>query len=72
VLTAWIRWICRNVAGTRRQITFNASGWQMLWRTLVFSVAMVFIIPIPWALARYVRWNVSQFALVERTAYANA
>jgi GYF domain 2 len=69
---AWIRWICRNFAGTRRQITFNSSGWQMPWRTLVFSVGMVFIIPIPWALTWYVRWNVSQFALVERTAYANA
>jgi hypothetical protein len=67
-LTAWLRWMCRNVDGTRREITFNASGWQMLWRTLLFSVAMVLIIPIPWALSWYVRWNVSQVALVERTA----
>jgi hypothetical protein len=67
VLTAWLRWMCRNVDGTRREITFNASGWQMLWRTLLFSVAIVLIIPIPWALRWYVRWNVSQVALVERT-----
>jgi hypothetical protein len=72
VTTAWIRWICRNVAGTRRDIVFNAGGWQVLWRTLVFAVAAAFIIPIPWVMGWYARWYVSQFALVERTAYANA
>ncbi len=68
VTTAWIRWICRNIAGTRRTILFNASGWQVLWRTLVFALAAAFIIPIPWAMGWYARWYVSQFVLVERTA----
>jgi hypothetical protein len=72
VTTAWIRWICRNIAGTRRAILFNASGWQVLWRTLVFALAAAFIIPIPWAMGWYARWYVAQFVLVERTAYANA
>jgi len=72
VTTAWIRWICRNIAGTRRTILFNASGWQVLWRTLVFALAAAFIIPIPWAMGWYARWYVSQFVLVERTAYATA
>ena len=26
VATAWMRWICRNIYGTRREIVFNASG----------------------------------------------
>jgi hypothetical protein len=68
VTTAWMRWICRNIAGTRREIVFDASGWQMLWRTLVYVWAMALIIPIPWAMGWYARWYVSQFALVERTA----
>jgi uncharacterized protein DUF4339 len=72
VTTAWIRWICRNIAGTRRNIVFDGSGWQVLWRTLVFALAAAFIIPIPWAMGWYARWYVSQFVLVERTAYANA
>jgi hypothetical protein len=72
VTTAWIRWICRNITGARRTILFNASGWQMLWRTLVFALAAAFIIPIPWAMGWYARWYVSQFVLVERTAYATA
>lgn len=68
VITAWMRWNCRNVAGTRRTIMFNASGWQVLWRTLVFAFLSVLIIPIPWILGWYARWYVSQFELVERTA----
>jgi GYF domain 2 len=72
VTTAWIRWICRNLAGTRRELVFDGTGWQVLWRTLAFAVAAAFIIPIPWVMGWYARWYVSQFALVERTAYANA
>lgn len=68
VVTAWTRWICRNVAGTRREIVFNASGLQVLWRTLVFSIAAAFLIPLPWVLRWYIGWYVQQFTLVERTA----
>ena len=72
VTTAWIRWICRNIGGTRRNIVFDGSGWQVLWRTLVLALAAAFVIPIPWAMGWYARWYVSQFVLVEPTAYANA
>jgi hypothetical protein len=72
VATAWMRWICRNVGGTHREVLFNATGLAMLWRTILFAVACAFVIPIPWVLRWYARWYTSQFALVERTAYANA
>jgi hypothetical protein len=68
VTTAWMRWICRNVSGTHREILFNATGWGVLWRTVLFSLGCGFVIPIPWVLRWYTRWYVSQFALVERTA----
>jgi hypothetical protein len=64
VITAWMRWICRNIAGTRREIVFNASGWETLWRTSVYVLAVALIVPIPWAMGWYARWYVSQFALV--------
>jgi len=67
VLTAWMRWICRNIAGTRRQVVFTASGLEVLWRSIVFGIGCVFIIPIPWVLRWYTEWFVSQFALVQRT-----
>jgi hypothetical protein len=68
VLTAWMRWICRNIAGTRREVVFTASGLQVLWRTVLFALGCSLIIPIPWALRWYSQWYISQFALVARTA----
>jgi hypothetical protein len=68
VVTAWMRWNCSNVAGTQREIIFNASGLEMLWRTLLFALGCMLLIPIPWVLRWYGQWYVSQFALVERTA----
>jgi hypothetical protein len=72
VITAFVRWICRNIAGTHREIVFTATGLEMLWRTIVFAIGCGFLIPIPWALRWYARWYVSQCALVERGTLANA
>lgn len=66
VMTAWMRWICRNIGGTRREVVFNGTGLEVLWRTLVFAICCLFIIPIPWMARWYNRWYVSQFALVDR------
>jgi cobalamin synthase len=66
VITAMLRWICRNISGTRREILFNASGWQVLWRSIVFALLCLLIIPIPWMLRWYGQWYVSQFALAPR------
>jgi hypothetical protein len=66
VATAWTRWICRNISGTRREIVFNATGLEVLWRALLLVIGCAFIIPIPWVLRWYARWYVSQFALVPR------
>jgi GYF domain 2 len=68
VIVAWVRWICRNVDGTRREIVFNATGLETLWRTFVFAIGCGFLIPIPWVLRWYTKWYVSQFELVERAA----
>jgi hypothetical protein len=72
VMTAWTRWICRNISGTRREVVFNGTGLEVLWRTILFAIGCAFIIPIPWVMRWYNRWYVSQFALVERTASAGA
>ena len=72
VISAWMRWICRNINGTRREVVFNGTGLEVLWRTVLFAIGCVFIIPIPWVMRWYNRWYVSQFALVERTASASA
>jgi hypothetical protein len=72
VIAFWMRWICSNIEGTRREVVFNGTGLQILWRTLVFVIGCIVIIPIPWVLRWYARWYVSQFALVDRGAMAQA
>jgi hypothetical protein len=68
VITAWMRWNCRNIDGTRREVIFTASGLEVLWRSIVFAIGCAFIIPIPWVMRWYTTWYVSQFALADRTA----
>jgi hypothetical protein len=68
VITAWMRWICRNISGTRRDVVFEATGLSVLWRTLVYAIGIALIIPIPWVLRWYAAWYISQFAVVEKTA----
>jgi hypothetical protein len=72
VVSAWMRWNCRNIAGTRREVQFKAAGLQVLWRTLVFAIGCAFLIPIPWVLRWYAQWYVSQFELAPRTDVVTA
>jgi hypothetical protein len=72
VYTAQLRWVCRHIEGTRREVVFKASGLQYLWRAVVVALACSFIIPIPWVLRWIMRWQASQIVLVERTAHASA
>jgi hypothetical protein len=68
---AWVakfmlQWICRNVQGTQR-FDFTATGWQILWRVLVFGLLNVLIIPIPWTLRWLTSWMISQVTVSEGT-----
>jgi len=68
VYVAWVRWFCRNIQGTRREVVFNGSGLEFLWRAIVFVIAASFIIPIPWMYRWMMRWMLEQTTLVDRAA----
>jgi hypothetical protein len=68
VETAWVRWMTRNIEGTARPVFFNASGLEVLWRTIVAALACIFIIPIPWMIHWYWRWFLSQFSVGKQMA----
>ncbi len=72
VYTAQMRWMCRHVEGTRREIVFKATGLEFLWRSLVTALGCVFIITIPWMIRWFIRWQASQVVLVERGTLADA
>lgn len=72
VYAAQTRWFCRNIQGTRREVTFNGTGLEFLWRFIVAGLASMFIIPIPWMHRWIARWLASQTVLVDRGTLANA
>ena len=72
VYVAWMRWVCRNIQGTRRAVVFHGTGFEFLWRALVAAIASAFIIPIPWVYRWMSRWLASQTELVERGSIAGA
>lgn len=72
VATAWLRWICANISGSRREVIFNGAGLEMLWRTFAMVAGCILLIPIPWVIRWYAQWCVSQLALVERGPYTDA
>jgi uncharacterized protein DUF4339 len=72
VYVAWMRWLCRNIQGTRREVVFIGTGLEFLWRAVVAAIASSFIIPIPWMYRWMSRWLASQTVLAERGAHVNA
>jgi hypothetical protein len=64
VYAAQVRWICRNIQGTRRQIVFKGTGLEFLWRGIVTALASALIIPIPWVFRWMLDWQFSQTELV--------
>jgi hypothetical protein len=68
VYAAQMRWVCRNIQGTRRQVVFKGTGLEYLWRVIVVLIATAFVIPIPWVFRWIMGWQLSQIELIERTA----
>jgi len=71
VYVAWMRWFCRNIQGTRREVVFIGTGLEFLWRAIVTAIASSFFIPIPWMYRWMSQWLASQTVLAERGASAN-
>ena len=68
VHTAQLRWICRQIEGTHREIVYKATGLEYLWRGVVVFIGCAFIIPIPWVMRWFMQWQASQTVLVEGRA----
>ncbi|WP_426612479.1 DUF4339 domain-containing protein [Bradyrhizobium sp. McL0616] len=66
VAAAQIRWMCRNIQGTRREIIFRGSGLGILWRGIVAAILSGFLIPIPWVYRWIMNWFASQTELAPR------
>ncbi len=67
VMKFMLQWICRNVHGTA-SFEFTATGFSILWRTLVVGLLCALIIPIPWVMQWFTRWMISQISVVKADA----
>jgi hypothetical protein len=63
--------MCRHIEGTRRDVVFEGSGLEFLWRSIVTLLVSLLIIPIPWMYRWLTRWLASQLVLVEKATFAN-
>lgn len=66
VAAAQMRWFCRSIEGTRREIVFRGSGLDILWRGIVAAILCSLIIPIPWVYRWIMNWFASQTELAPR------
>jgi len=72
VYVAQIRWMCRHIEGTRRDVVFKGTGLEFLWRSIVTALLCVLVIPTPWIYRWFTRWLVSQVVLVPKATLAAA
>ncbi len=63
VTVAMYRWICRNVSWEGHLVEFNGSGLEVLWRTVVFMLTCILIIPIPWTMLWLTKWYISKISV---------
>ncbi|MBR1176588.1 DUF4339 domain-containing protein [Bradyrhizobium sp. KB893862 SZCCT0404] len=70
VAAAQMRWFCRSIEGTRREIVFRGSGLDILWRGIVAAILCSLIIPIPWVYRWIMNWFASQTELAPRGSQA--
>jgi hypothetical protein len=68
VAVAMVRWFCRHVRGEGYAVAFAGTGWGLLWRSLVWLVGMVFVLPIPWVLRSMYAWLAGNLVLVRHDA----
>lgn len=61
--TAMYRWFARNTRGIGVEFQFHGKGHQLLWRLLVFLLACVLIIPIPWMSLWVMRWMIRSISM---------
>ena len=66
VAAAQLRWFCRSIEGTRREIVFKGSGLGILWRGIVAAILCSLIIPIPWVYRWIMNWFASETVLAPR------
>ena len=65
-MTGMMRWFCRHIEADAFSVEFHGKGLALLWRGFVWTIGMVFIIPIPWVLRSMFGWWADNLVIVRR------
>jgi hypothetical protein len=63
VAIEYINWIFRNVESRNYVLRFTGTGGEYLWRSIVYLLASILIIPIPWMQAWFIGWFISKIEI---------
>ena len=66
VLVAMARWLCGHVRGDGFTADFTGTGFGLLWRSLVWCLGSLLLIPIPWVLRSVYAWFTGHLVLVRQ------
>ena len=67
---AMMRWFCRNLEADAYSVSFTGTGGGLLWRSLVWLVGMVCIIPLPWVFRSIYAWWSGHLVVTHTAAVA--
>ncbi|MHC1788203.1 hypothetical protein [Solidesulfovibrio sp.] len=70
--TAMLRWFCRHIESEAYVVDFAGTGWGLLWRSFLWLIGMVCIIPIPWVFRSIYAWGANNLVLTRAVADAAA
>lgn len=60
------RWCCKHLVGGRRRLVFEGTGLRFLGQLIIMVLLCILIVTMPYAVARLVRWFVSNCRLEPR------
>lgn len=70
VAVAMVRWFCRHIVSDAYAVSFVGTGWGLLWRTFVWMLGMVLLIPLPWVFRSMYAWGADNLVLTRTAAAA--
>lgn len=70
VVVARMRWICRHIESDAYTVQFTGTGWGLLWRSFIWIIGMVCIIPLPWVTKSATAWWTNNLVLTRAAAPA--
>ncbi|MFP5258184.1 MAG: hypothetical protein ACLGQH_04095 [Acidobacteriota bacterium] len=58
-----VRWFCRHIESQAYGVSFAGTGWGLLWRSVLWLLGTVCVIPLPWVMRSTIAWWTNNLVL---------